>query len=315
MHAHTDQPIVVGVDGSADAARAVRFAAHRAQLAGCGLLLVNAVHEMVPVAPMWPLLTGDSLMDIGREVLGDAVRLVESLVGPGVPVETSVTLGPAVPVLTEAAEHARLVVVGHRHGGTIEHLFTGATTFGVVARARCPVVSVPRGWDGPRSRARVVAAVDGSATSSAVLAHAFALAEQSSAELVVVHCWKLGSLYAYLVDDDAVREEWGALTSSVIATFVEESAAEHPDVPVTTHLEYTDATRSLVRWSGEADVLVVGRQDLGAFEGRLALSAPGSIARALVLHARGPVEFIPLAAAPRPTEPTTAQVGVAASDM
>ncbi|MEP7765417.1 universal stress protein [Sanguibacter sp. 25GB23B1] len=294
MDTDLNTPIVVGVDGSPDSGRALRFAVRRAEQVGCGLLLVNAVHEMVPISTLGPLIGGESLMDVGREVLADAVRLVEKTAGTTMAVQTHVALGPAVSVLAAAAVDARLVVIGHRPGGTLEHLFTGTTTFGVVARARCPVVSVPRGWDGPRPDARVIAAVDGSATSTEVLAHAFELAATSSAELHVVHCWKLGSLYAYLVDDELVQKEWGVRTAEVIATFVDECAADHPDVHVTTHLEYADPTRALVRRSADADVLVLGRHDLGAVEGRLALAAPGSIARALVQHARCPVEFVPL---------------------
>lgn len=299
MDADLRTPIVVGVDGSPDAGRALRFAVHRAEQVGCGLLLVNAVHEMVPISTLGPLIGGETLMEVGREVLADAVRFVEKTAGTHVVVQTHAALGPAVPVLAAAAVDARLVVVGHRPGGALEHLFTGTTAFGVVARARCPVVSVPRGWDGPGPEARVIAAVDGSATSAEVLAHAVELAAVSSATVDVVHCWKLGSLYAYLVDDDLVQKEWGARTAAVIATFVDECTAARPDVRLTTHLEYADPVRALVRRSAHADVLVLGRHDLGPVEGRLALAAPGSIARALVQHARCPVEFVPLPAQQR----------------
>ncbi|SDC24902.1 Nucleotide-binding universal stress protein, UspA family [Sanguibacter gelidistatuariae] len=315
MRTHLDLPIVVGVNGSPESDRAVRYSVHRADRIGCGLLLVNAVHEIVPISPMWPLLTGDSLMDVGRGILADARVLVEKIAGAKVPVDVHAALGPAVSVLAGASADARLVVVGHRPGGALEHLFTGTTTFGVVARASCPVVSVTREWDEHRARRRVVAAVDGSAVSSSVLAHAFAIASETSADLDVVHCWKLDSLYAYLVDEMSVQQEWGARTASVISAFVDEWTGRYPDVRVATHMEYADVTRTLVRHSKDADVLVVGRHGHGGIEGRLALSAPGSIARALVQHAHCPVEFVPLAI-PSSAEPPIADTSrLEASDL
>ena len=296
MRTDLESPIVVGVNGSPESDHAVRYAVHRADTVGCGLLLVNAVHEIVPIAPLWPLLTGDSLMDVGRGILADTEVLVERVAGARVPVEVSLAPGPAVSVLTAAAAQGRLVVVGHRHARALEHLFTGTTTFGVVARAACPVVSVSGERDEHGTRGRVVAAVDGTAVTSAVLAHACGLASEMTAELHVVHCWKLDSLYAYLVDEMSVQQEWGSQTARVISAYVEEWTGRYPGLHVVTHMEYADVTRTLVRHSTDADVLVVGRHGHGDLHGRIAISSPGSIARALVQHAHCPVEFVPLEA-------------------
>ncbi len=294
MRTQLDRPIVVGVNGSPETDRAIRYAVLRAEQCGCGLHIVNAVHEMLPIAPVWPLLTGDSLMDVGLGVLADAQVLVERVAGAHVPVEVQATLGPAVAVLTAAADGARLVVLGRRPDGVLEHLFTGATTFGVVARASCPVVSVAHEWHEHRTRGRVVAAIDGSEVSSSVLAHAFALASQAFADVHVVHCWKLDALYAYLVDEMSVRHEWRTRTASTISTLVDQWSSRYPGVRVVTHLEYADVARTLIGHSRDADVLVVGRHDHGGLQGRIALSSPGSIARTLVQHAHSPVEFVPL---------------------
>jgi len=296
MRVHLDAPTVVGVNGSPDGERAVRYALHRAEMSGGGLLLINAVHEVVPVAPMWPLLTDDSLLDAGRGVLSDAHTLVERLAGVRVPVEVHAEIGPIVPILVEASIHARLVVLGHRGAGTIERVFTGATTIGVAARASCPVVSVPREWNGHLPHQRIIAAIDGSQISRPVLAHAFALADQSSAAVEVVHCWELEPAYSALFADATMAREWRARTSATIQAYVDEWTTLYPGVTVETTLEYADVTRSLVARSAGADVVLVGRHGAGGLGGRMVMSFPGSTARALIQHARCPVELVPLPA-------------------
>lgn len=302
MSTRLDSPVVVGVDGSADAARAVRYAARRAAASGCGVLLVNAVHEVVPVDPLWPLLMDESFRDASREATADARRLVDHLVGPQVPVEVQIALGPVVPLLVDASDGARLVVLGHRAAGTLARFFTGATTLGVAARAGCPVVSVPRTWDEDQPHRTVVAAVDGSEISREVLAHAFGLASEIGARLDVVHCWQLEATYSALFVDASMAREWRARTTGVITGFVDEWAARWPDVTVSTTLEYADVAPSLVTRSSTADALVVGRHGTGGIGGRLAMSMPGSTARALVQHARCPVDLVP----PAPRVPALA---------
>lgn len=293
MSVHLELPIVVGVNGSPDAERAVRYAVRRAEEVGCGLLLVNAVHEVVPITPMWPLLTGDSLMDVGRGILADAQLLVERLAGPRVPVEVLAALGPAVSVIAEAGRHAQLVVLGHRGASTLERLFTGATTLGVVARATCPVVSVPREWRELPTTTRIVAAVDGSAASSDVLAAAFVLASERVAPLEVVHCWELDPLYPYLVDGAEVEQHWSLHTSGLIAGLVARWSQKFPEVAVEARLQYADLVRTLVDCSRDAGALVIGRHGHGGVSGRLAISMPGSTARALIEHAHCPVLLVP----------------------
>jgi len=306
MRTRLDSPTVVGVDGSPDGERAVRYALHRAETSGGGLLLVNAVHEVVPLAPMWPLLTDHSLLDSGRGALTDARTLVERLSGVSVPVEVRAEIGPIVPVLVEASAHARLVVLGHRGAGTVERVFTGATTIGVAARASCPVVSVPRGWDGHLPRRQVVAAVDGSEISRPVLAHAFALADQTSATVEVVHLWELEPTYSALFPDATMAREWRARTSATIQAYVDEWTTLYPGVATKTTLEYADVTRSLIARSAAADVVLLGRHGAGGLGGRMLMSFPGSTARALVQHAHCPVELVPLPTAGGSATSTTA---------
>lgn len=294
MSTSPDLPIVVGVNGSLDADRAVHYAVRRAREDRCGIVLVNAVHEIVPVSPLWPLLTADSLLDVGREILAEAQTLVEKLSGARVPVETVAAVGPAVAVIADTGRRARLVVLGHRGVGAVERFFTGATTLGVAARATCPVVSVPHTWQEQPVSLSVVAAVDGSAASSHVLAAAFARASARGARLEVVHCWELDPLYSSLMDGAAVSRDWSIHTSGLIAGSVAEWSQRFPEVEVEIRLRYADLVTTLVACSEDAEVLVVGRHGHGGISGRVAISMPGSTARALIEHARCPVELVPV---------------------
>lgn len=293
-NAASDAPIVVGVDGSPDSVRALRFAVAEAERSHAEVWLVNAVHEAVPFAPMWPTLTSERLTDAGREVLSEAARAAEDLSTGRVTCRQLASLGPAVQVLTTASEKAQLVVLGHSPAGAVQRIFTGSTTLGVAARAHCPVVSVPEEWDPERRHDRLVAAVDGSTASSSVLARAFAAARARSARLDVVHCWRLDPYYRYLVDEWSVQQEWTQQTHSRIDELVEEWSTRYPDVQVKTHMEYSEIADALVRSSQDADVLYMGRHGRSELGTRVGMTNPGSITRALLQHAHCPVEVVPI---------------------
>lgn len=289
-----DRPIVVGIDGSPDSARALRFAVAEAERGVSELWLVNAVHEVVPFAPMWPTLMSETLTDVGHQLLADARMIADDLSKGRVKCRQLTALGPAVQVLASAAEQAQLVVLGHRSAGVVERLFTGSTTFGVVARAPCPVVSVPNEWAYDHHYGHLVAAIDGSAMSSSILARAFAAAQERSAQLEVVHCWRLDPFYNYLVDEWSVRQEWNEQTRGMIYELVDEWSQRYPDVQVKTRLEYAEVADALVRCSQHTDVMYLGRHGHGGLGTRVAMTSPGSITRALLQHAHCPLEVIPV---------------------
>ena len=293
-NAASDAPIVVGVDGSPDSGRAVRFAVAEAQRSGAEVWLVNAVHEAVPFAPMWPTLTSERLTEAGREVLTEAARIAGDLSQGQVTFRQLASLGPAVQVLTTASEKAQLVVLGHSTAGAVQRIFTGSTTLGVVARAHCPAVSVPEEWDPARRYDRLVAAIDGTTASSSVLARAFASAQARSARLDVVHCWRMDPYYRYLVDEWSVQQEWNKQTHSRIEELVEEWSPRFPDVQVKTHMEYSDIADALVRSSQQADVMYMGRHGQTELGSRVGLTNPGSITRALLQHSHCPLEVVPI---------------------
>lgn len=292
MEPSPDEAVVVGIDRSADSTRGLVYAVRRAEREGCPLWLVNAVHEVLPVGPMLPLLAGDPLVDVGNQLLAEAADLVEDLSDGRVPTRVQVALGPVAELLAEVGRGAGLIVLGNRAGSGAGRLFDGSTTFGVVSRATCPVVSVPPAWDPGAVHGRMVAAVDGSEGSVAVLAHAFALAGRLDARLEILHCWRLDPFYSYLVDEWTVQEVWGTQSHRILEGLVARASSRHPGVPYETRLEYADVADALVAHGARADLLVMGRHGYGGPRTTGAPSFLGSVSRAVLRHATCPIEVL-----------------------
>ncbi|MFC8733083.1 universal stress protein [Luteimicrobium sp. NPDC057192] len=292
MRTILERPVVVGVDGSQDAIRAVEFAALEAERLGCGVWIVAAVHEIAAYPSVAPLLTGESMIDVGRGIVADASRAAEGR-APTVPLDASVVVGAASTILAEAGRQGRMIVLGHRDTDLLEHVFTGSTTIGVVGRATCPVVSVPASWSRDRTHGRVIAAVDGSTIAPAVLTCALEAAEAHDADVTVLHYWDVNELYSPFGDIKAAQREWETTAGSRIKTLLDQLTPRYPGVRARLELEYARPADALVRRSGDVDRIVMGRHGGTSLLAGIIALAPGGVARALLQHARCPVEVVP----------------------
>ena len=207
MVKETGLPVVVGIDGSEQSDRAVRYAVEQARRHGVGITLVHAVHETAPMAAMLPLYSVESFAEVGRRLVGDAERLALEI-NPDVEVGTSVKGGSRVGVLVDAGKHASQIVLGHRSRSLAGRVLTSSTTTGVAARAHCPVVSVPDMWVPGTEHGRVVVGIDESDASHDALDLAFREARSRGAKLVVLHAWWLPSGYDDLVGTPTAVHEW-----------------------------------------------------------------------------------------------------------
>lgn len=134
--------IVVGIDGSAHAARAVRWARREAAAHDATLRVVMAWHwgdqrHADPDAPFDPGYGQESAQEALEAFLADA--LGDDRDG----VEAVAVLDLPARALLEAAEDADLVVVGSRGRGGFAGLMLGSVSQQVVTHAPCPVVVVP----------------------------------------------------------------------------------------------------------------------------------------------------------------------------
>ncbi|WP_296377407.1 universal stress protein [Pseudonocardia sp.] len=154
--------VVVGIDGSEDALRAVRWGASEAERSRIPLRLVIAFGLLVG-DPHSGLHTEDRYR---RAMLGRAHRyLAEAAVVAAqqerrIEVEQQVLTGHPVPVLCDESRHARVVVIGDRGLGRVEDCWPVPSRSGwrrtrTAPSSSCAVSSPPRGaarwWSGWRA--------------------------------------------------------------------------------------------------------------------------------------------------------------------
>src|SRR6266545_4946214 len=139
------RPIVVGVDGSPPAERALVWAAEAAARHGAPLLIAHGGD--LPDAAERAL---DDVHDYSREVLREAVATAVDVSGAGT-VDTVRRDEHPAQLLLGLGDDALMVVVGTHGEGRIVGALLGSVAYRVAEHARCPVVVVPPGWRAPGS--------------------------------------------------------------------------------------------------------------------------------------------------------------------
>ncbi|HXZ71795.1 MAG TPA: universal stress protein [Streptosporangiaceae bacterium] len=142
--------IIVGVDGSHDAHRALEWAMQEAA-ARHAPLTVMTVHQVAAsgwIGPPYFLPANEPAAEQARQAAEEAVAKAAAQLGESQPVSVTVRAVSGSPAqeLIEASRDADLLVVGSRGGGGFARLVLGSVSEQVARHARCPVVVVP----GPR---------------------------------------------------------------------------------------------------------------------------------------------------------------------
>ena len=181
------KPIVAGVDGSAESARAAAVAADLAQAAGTSCQLVHvardewsalAIAEMPERAQQFR----EALMAQARERLEHTLW---GVVPPDVVQRMIVRLGRTADALKQVAAErgAGLVVLGGKHHSAVARWFAGSTGLDMVRTTDVPVLVT---GDRQAPIRRVLAAVDLSAAARPTIEAAERVAELVGAELRMV---------------------------------------------------------------------------------------------------------------------------------
>jgi nucleotide-binding universal stress UspA family protein len=221
-------------------------------------------------------------------------RLIEPLLGEGVPIELKLVDGdPARAIQAEAeALPAVLVVMGTHGRSGFEHLLMGSVAERVLRTAPCPVLTVrgasPR-LPGALFR-RILCPIDLSDASERTLDMALSLAEEAFARVTLLHVVEgvLGEsgpeLYRPVPETAGLRSE---LVERAKEQLQRAAQRVHGFCAVTERVEAGSAWRQILGVADEtyADVIVMGVHAQGAV-GRLFF---GSTANQVVRHAGCPV--------------------------
>ena len=147
--------IVVGIDESDAAQRALKFALEEASLRSATLRVVHAWMIPVPVTAPDPILGGmpsdygvpmQDLMAATRDATTDFINRTLAAAGADaydVEVEPTPVEAEAATALLDAAKDADLLIVGSRGRGGFSGLVLGSVSQKCAHHASCPVVIVP----------------------------------------------------------------------------------------------------------------------------------------------------------------------------
>ncbi|MBP2586819.1 nucleotide-binding universal stress UspA family protein [Streptomyces sp. PvR006] len=136
--------VLVGVDGSASALRAVDAAAREARLRGTGLSAVHAFVRPLLKVPLGPSPYGPpagGLRQQAQDVLDTAVARARAT-APDIDVAGEAVTGGPLTVPATRSRSAALVVVGSRGAGAFTGLLLGSVGVHPAAHADCPVLVV-----------------------------------------------------------------------------------------------------------------------------------------------------------------------------
>jgi nucleotide-binding universal stress UspA family protein len=263
--------VVVGIDGSQHAARALRWAADQAALEGRRLAIVD-------------------VGETAARSVDDAVVVAHAL-HRDLPVLPVVESGDPRQVLLEASDRAHLLVLGSRGRGAVASLLLGSVSSAVSAHASCPVVVCRPGAEGDR-RLGIVVGADGTRESLPVLEFAYRHASLRELPLTVLHSfWDAAVAVAQYEETrgrTAVQPDLEHLRASLAASAAG-LAESYPDVFATFTLKHGFADEALSPRHGGWDMVVVGRHPMTSMDRLLT----GSVATAVLERAHATVAVVP----------------------
>ncbi|MFI9626036.1 universal stress protein [Streptomyces sp. NPDC052042] len=277
--------VVVGVDGSEPARRAVFWAADEAARRGTLLHIVHGADTDTRSL----YLSADSIEGIrsaGHELLRDIAAVVAERF-PDLRVTTEFSRSAPVPSLQRTAGLRGTLVVGSRGLGGFAYLMLGSVGLRIVGAATTPVVVV-RGEDDTVAGV-VVAAVRDEHDAESVR-YAACEAEIRGASLRLLHVW---NVFASAGVATPMLDGAGTVVGERVRRLTDLTARireEFPGLTVQAEAEKSlNTAGALVEASRHADLLVMGGRRSPGYIG----PTLGRVTHGLVHHAHCPVQLIP----------------------
>ena len=274
-------PVVVEVDGSAEGFHVVDYACLEAARSGAELVLVTPYPAHSSYDPMTPGYQPKPPAELADAALRAAVGHVRHHYGYQLQVTAVSEEGARLKVLSQAARHGRLLVVGRTRTRGPHRLVAAQGNIFLTARTGCPVIVVPLNWRPSMLDRKVAVGIDGTPLSIEAVEFAFRAAADREGDLTVVHAQHAPRHDPVDFEDSWVRR--GDLTvSETLAGWVD----EYPEVRVTRFLTAKPVVEALVHEGAQAGLVV-----LGARAGLLPVGDP--IARRAVAAMACPVAIVP----------------------
>lgn len=289
-----NKPVVVGIDGSAAALDAVRWAAREAMLHATRLTIVCCVDDDILALSdyPWPDRYYEQLKEHAQKDLAEASAVAVSEIlraDSDIAVDTKMLLCDARIGLQRFAATAELLVVG-AYGETrrVSGLL-GSVAEAVSTHSGCRVAVVGEQLDSVRETMpnTVVVGVDGSTCSEQAVDVAFEEASLRNADLVAIHAWNFTKIQSVFRTDTPTLswKETRTAEEAVLSESLAGHSDRYPDVAVTQQVLNSDPVGALRDAGDNACLLVVGSHGRGGFTGRLL----GSTSRALLHTVTCPV--------------------------
>lgn len=278
--------IVVGVDGSDDGLRAVRFGTGVALRRDGELMLVNAVDDTLMAGAWGVVYDPDVLQQAGVTANTQAKATALEAGLPEDRIRTEVVMGPPGGVMSRLSEVADLVVVGRRAASGLERMFVGSTSVAVVANASCPVVVISAAaHPNPVGQKGVIGvALQATPGSESTLNAAFAQCERYKDHLEIIHAVQppVGIFAKKLTP--AQLEEQVRFAQGGIEALAAKTAENYPGIAYSVHVAIDTPINFLVSRSQNYDLLVLGQGDSSIPGVSL-----GGLTRGLMAHALCPL--------------------------
>ncbi|TCD54069.1 universal stress protein [Alloscardovia theropitheci] len=290
--ARYEKAILVGVDGSEAAYKAVWWAANYAHHAGLTLHIVSAY-----TLPSYAAVSFDNTFTASgddaasrldaQEILGRAKAIATR---QGVEATTLIVTGEPSAVFIELSRNYNLVVIGNRGKGGLAERLLGTTSSSLPAYAYCPIVVVPyTDDDGNKVHlnneiTHVVVNSDESKWGLKALEIAAEFADSWGAQLKVISAVPpLSNL-----DDTEMRSVLESYADD-LHTRLAPLRVKYPSLVIDEQVAVGTSVHALEAALPENDIVVVGSRGRGGLTGLLF----GSVSQALLQHSDKPVYVVP----------------------
>ena len=299
--------VLLAIDGSAEAERALQAAVELAWNTGSELYLIHVWSVPLYYHPEWHGYPAqyEKQREEARRQLDEQVEKIST--AGGVVAEAHLAIGAPDEEIVATAEDigVGLVVMGSRGLSGLRRSLLGSVSESVVSHAHCPVLVMRREL-GREARAgqrrvekisifptKILVATDGSPSSARAVQEAVDLAHDTDSELHLVHVMPVSTLYSsadmVLAAGIPLYEESHKKAERILAEDVER-AKEAGAPAAEAHLLEGKPDAGVVTLAEEvgAGLIVVGSRGFGA----LARALLGSTSTSIVRHAHCPVMVI-----------------------